>query len=63
MTKWINKEVWLTALKRQQSHVRMYEADGRYSPKQIEKQRQSLERIWNAGLPEWRAAGKPSRLP
>ena len=42
MTKWINKEVWLTALKRQQSHVRMYEADGRYSPKQIEKQRQSL---------------------
>ncbi len=63
MTKYISHEVWIKSLKIEQSHLRRMESDGRYSPKDVEKTRQRIERIWNNGLPEWREEGLTIRLP
>lgn len=62
-TKYGSYEIWLSSLKSQQSYLRQIEAHGLYSPKIVEKTRQRIERIWNAGLPEWREEGEPSCLP
>jgi hypothetical protein len=60
---WINEEVWRDALKLQLNVLRGLKGYDRGSPEQIAKTRHRIDRIWNAGRPEWREQGMPSRLP
>lgn len=63
MTEWTDKETWLKSLKLQQSHLRYLEADKLSSAQEVAEAQRRVERIWQAGLAEWQAEGRPSRLP
>ena len=63
MSKWISEEVWRNALATRQTYLGEIEDHGLYTVKFVNDQRRAGERIWQAGRPEWRAKGRPGRLP
>lgn len=56
------EEIWRHSLRLQQANLSQLENDKRSSQREIMKARARVERIWDQGLPEWRAKGR-SRLP
>ena len=63
VTDWPCEELWRKSLKLQQGNLRALEAAGYSSVKAIAEARRRVERIWDAGRPEWHEAARPSRIP
>jgi hypothetical protein len=63
MAEWSPEAGWRQALKLQQKHLRAGEREKHSTERDIETLRRRVERIWAAGRPEWRARGRPGRLP
>lgn len=60
---WTSEEIWRSSLKLQMANLRRLESDETCGAKELAKARDRVERIWMQGRSEWRANGKPSRLP
>lgn len=60
--KWDSETVWRKSLQLRLGNLRRLRAN-EAGARQIDKESRRIERIWDEGLPEWRAGGLPSRLP